>query len=209
MRKLISLLQKLYSPFLPVDKVIKRYFDGYGGYRAMLSSPYFLFSIILSALMYGTWIKAGWWNDPIGILPSLIGFTLGGYAILTAFGDQKFKELISGKYKLEDGTYSSSPFLSVSFAFVHFIMMQILALTFALIAKSQPLSILFRAISHTPLPCEALIQGFLWFVSYTVFIYALMCSIAATLALFRITDWYDEFITAEKEKDLKSNQDGT
>ncbi|MCI2285295.1 hypothetical protein L3081_20310 [Colwellia sp. MSW7] len=120
-----------------------------------------------------------------------------------ALGDDKFRASISGKTK--DG--GESPFIVVNATFVHFIVLQILALIAALIGKSQP-------IYNSPL-C---IQRFLldlapWlyevslvisvassFIGYFLFIYAIFSALAATMAIFRIAGWLEVYHVKQVNK---------
>lgn len=71
-----------------------------------------------------------WAETALNIIPSLMGFTLGGMAILLAFSNENFLKAIQ-----EDGKPRSLFMQGVS-AFFHFILIQTLAITLALIAKS-------------------------------------------------------------------------
>jgi hypothetical protein len=143
--------------------------------------------------MFGTWSEPGWWQDPLSVLPNLIGFTLGGYAILFAIGDDDFKSLIAGAAKEKE----VSPFMGVSSAFVHFLLLQISALTIALLAKSHPIGQMLSprtifligeslwpdAMSHA--------RALFWFFGYLIFIYAILAGLAAVFSVFRMARMYD------------------
>ncbi len=181
------------SQYSGVKKLFNRYWIAYGGIKAIFGSPYMHASFIITLLSSGIWLKDDWVDLPISILPSIIGFSLGGYAIWLALGDDKFRARISGKTNSNE-----SPFIVVNAAFVHFIVLQILALMLALIGKAQP-------IYNSPL----FIQRFLldlapWlfevsqvisyigsFIGYFLFVYAIISALAATLAIFRIAGWLD------------------
>ena len=136
-------------------------------------------------------------------MPNLLGFSLGGYAMWIAIGDDNFRKLISG----EDEDGEPSPYMEVNAAFVHFIILQILSMVLALIAKSYyfPLS-----------PNHYLIENFGDYlviasligygISYFIFIYALLSALAATLALLRVSSWYDMHQTRQKSKGNNSTE---
>ena len=123
------------NQYTGVVKIFRRYWNAYGGWNSVIFSPYLHFSILFTIVAYGTWTTHNWYDLPISTLPNIIGFSLGGYAIWLALGDDKFKASISGR---EVGELES-PFIKVNATFVHFIFLQIVALIFALCAKSQPI----------------------------------------------------------------------
>lgn len=187
-------MYKIAYQYKGVYDVFSRYWSAYGGWEAIIKSPYFHLSIILTAISYGTWTGCNWFELPISVLPSIIGFSLGGYAIWLALGDEKFKAAISGK----TSNGKESPFIIVNATFVHFISLQILALVFALTAKSFPIfniSISWQQafVDFGPWLCELLIAikyiGSM--LGYLLFIYAILSALAATMAIFRIAGWLE------------------
>ena len=173
-----------------IYEILNVYWIAYGRWKALVSSPYLHFAILFASLFcFPVWrfgAKWIWFDAAINVLPSMLGFTLGGYAMLLAVGDDKFRRKIAGKK--EDET--ASPFMEVNAAFVHFILMQAFALMFALIGKSWCLK--------TGIPA---------LIGLSIFIYALSTSIAAAFAIFRMASWYDEKIKIDRENEAndKSN----
>ena len=117
--------------------IFLRYWEAYGGIWALIKSPYFIASIIITIFLYPHWSSPGWWEDSLSIMPNLLGFSLGGYAMWIAIGDDNFRKLISGAD--EDGT--PSPFMEINAAFVHFIILQILSIITSIVAKAYFFSI--------------------------------------------------------------------
>src|SRR5699024_306750 len=103
--------------------------SAYGGIKALLLSPYFHAAVILTAVTAPTWMHPSWWELPIRVMPSVLGFSLGGYAIWLAIGDRRFRELIAGEGRGE----KTSPFMMVNAAFVHFIILQFLSILYAIV----------------------------------------------------------------------------
>lgn len=80
-------------------------------------------------------------------------------------------------------------------AFVHFIFLQIIALLIALIAKA------YSSILPEYLPKVSLVT--MSAIGYFIFIYSIYCTLAAVFAIFRVADWFDNYIT--KLNDSKKN----
>lgn len=178
------------------DNILKRYWRAYGGIRSLLSSPYLYIATLLTIALFPHWSAPDWWDDVLSIMPNLLGFSLGGYAMLIAFGDEKFMKIISGD---DDG--SVSPYMELSATFTHFIILQILSIILALFAKTYSFSL---PPAHFIL--ELLGDSFRYLClagysfAYLIFMYALTSTLAATLALLRVSSWYDFFQTDESKR---------
>lgn len=184
--------------------LFSRYWKAYGGFKALLTSQYFWLSFFITLALFPHWTQPNWWEDVLSIMPNLLGFSLGGYAMWIAIGDDDFRQLISG----EDEDGEPSPYMEMNAAFVHFIILQLLSMILAIFAKAY----------FFPLPEGHILFEFLggwfkylcltgYFISYFVFIYALLSAVAATFALLRVSSWYDmqqtSRLNAEKEKHNK------
>lgn len=177
----------LKKPYKAFSSCFQLYWKAYGGHKALLNSPYLHFSFLFSLLCYPAWGMVhkdwAWFNICVSAIPNLLGFTLGGYAILLAFGDDEFKSALSGNNP--DGSFS--PFMVVNATFIHFILMQIVSLFISLFA----------------LTWDIRTGAFAW-LGFFIFIYALSTSIAAAFAILKLTDWFDKFnnILPEEKKPL-------
>lgn len=172
------------------ENVWKRYWSAYGGYKALFTSYYLIISFVISAFFFPLWTSEGWWNDVFQIVPSLLGFSLGGYAMWIAFGDSSFRQIISG-----GSENKASPFMEVSAAFVHFMIVQMLAIMIALFAKAVNFSLSTDSWIFTFLESYYYykICQFASYLGFSIFVYALLSTIAAVMALFRAAHWYDTF----------------
>lgn len=176
--------------------IFNRYWTAYGGWKALLKSPYFWCSAVISAALYPDWSTPGWWDNVLSIMPNLLGFSLGGYAMWIAIGDDDFRKLISGEDK--DGT--PSPYMEVNAAFVHFIVLQMLSMLAALFAKAYYFKLPPDHFLITALGGSLKYLCFSgYYLSYLIFIYALLSAIAATFALLRVSSWYDANQTQKNE----------
>ncbi|WP_306687258.1 MULTISPECIES: hypothetical protein [unclassified Vibrio] len=171
----------------------KEYWLAYGGWSALLSSRYFWMAICLTFLMYNSWypIESKWYQQVISVIPSVLGFTLGGFAMWVAIGDERFKSLIAGT----DEDDEISPYMEVNATFTHFVLLQLLSLLLAILASSY---------SDVVITNLYMVIGarFYAFFAYFLFIYALLTAIAAVFAILKVAKWYDDFQTSlRKPKD--------
>lgn len=183
-----------FSQYKGVAAIFRDYWHAYGGSQALLKSPYFHCALILLLpLTASTWLAPDWWNDPISVLPNLLGFSLAGFAIFIGFGDNDFRELMATPDRDDNGP---TVYLAVCATFVHFIVVQVLAFLYAFLSKGLFFYCkLLDPIRDSVLPVLNWINGA---VGYGLFIYALVSIVAATMHVFRIAKMYSSFIKAKQ-----------
>lgn len=157
----------------------KDYWSNYGGSSALLRSPFLHLALLISCFSFFLWFNQPWWDKVISIIPSLLGFSLGGYAIWLAIGDEKFKSLLAGSDNGE-----TSPFMELNYAFAHFILMQMFAFIYAVTVSG------LSKIGGYPI-IVVLISGF---IGYSIFIYAITSAFATVIAIVQYSKWYEEYI---------------
>jgi hypothetical protein len=125
-----SIVSEISRPWFNQIQIIRRYWDIFGGTRALVTSPYLQLSIMVGLLSTGFGH-----NTPNmaeisrSIVPSLLGLSISGMAILLAFSS-------SGslmKYLSAKG--DKSFFMRMSSVFIHFIVIQVLCLLFGLLSS--------------------------------------------------------------------------
>ena len=183
--------------FAGTVKIFTRYWTAYGGVRALVRSFYLYLALGLLVLTFKTWISptystisgswTAWWDQSFGVLPNLLGFTLGGFAIFIGFGDESFRTQLN----VSEGD-SSKPniYVKLCSTFVHFILIQVLALMFAIVAKSTWFFVDWNPHIQSALPYANALFGA---VGYGLFLYAITSILAATMHVFRIASMYAAF----------------
>lgn len=108
-----------------IDKIgiFDTYFRLYGGWVALLSSPYMYLALLISIICAPVWLEEEknerlWLSMAVEIIPSLMAFSLGGMAILLAFSSEKLMKVIQ-----EDGR-ADSLYMKATASFFHFILLQ-------------------------------------------------------------------------------------
>jgi len=120
------------------------YWHLYGGWRAVLTSPYFHLALIVTGICAPAWflVKEGqaiWSDAAVNILPNLMGFSIAGMAIFLAFSNRNTIKAVT------EGGEADSFFVSTVANFFHFIILQTIALLLGFIAKhytATPLTVI-------------------------------------------------------------------
>mgnify|MGYP003109992012 FL=1 len=182
---------KIREAYAEPHKNLSDYWRAYGGWSALFFSPYLHLSLVGAVILAPLWHRASWWDTPISITPSLIGFTIGAYAILVAFGDENFRSKLAGKVENEDG--EDSPYMMVSASLLHAILVQMLALFLAIGFKAYKLKTVALVLCWQAWPANfiSLVLLFVNYLSFVLFCYGLLSVIAASFTIFRVASWYD------------------
>ena len=153
------------------------YIENYGGYKKILGSPYFCYSLIISfvIVVFGCYKK--WYESALAILPNIVGISIGAYAILLSLSNEKLLELLAKN----DDKSKENPFMSISSSFCHFIFVQTITIIVAYI---------FRAIGIK--------NALLNILGNFLFIYSIMLILATTFAIFFLSNWIKNIINRNK-----------
>lgn len=170
-------MAKIYSLYKPVFELYRFYWKLNGGFREFIRSPYLHAAALLSAVMFKYWTGGNeWTDDVISVIPSILGFSLGGYAIFLAFADSKFIDI------LVDKEVDESSYLVIHAHFIHFINVQAASIIFAIIGKA-----------YLAFPIKGFISYAFSGVGFMLFIYALLSAVAIAFSLLRIGRLYNKF----------------
>lgn len=166
-----------------------------GGFSGLVRGVDFALALAIWVACIPIWSEPKWWDQAISVLPNLLGFTLGGFAIFLGFGNDDFRDVIAEQDEMR------SPYLSVSAAFLVFVLAQILALFYAIAAM---------ALYQPPPQWLAPLGGMLafmtpvaWGIGYLAFIVSIMYALRAATRIFRISRWYNEFLVRARDEDEK------
>lgn len=168
---LINRLPKGYKDALDSWNI---YWTRYGKWKALIGSPYLLLAVVTSAICYPLWFGLNdcyWFDLTLSIIPNMLGFTLGGYAILLAFSNRAFVREINKPDENNNSLYQKA-----NVTFVHFIVIQVLSLAVAVVARAWP--------SWAPV---------LGVLGFTLLCYALYSAIAAALVILQLARVFGVF----------------
>ncbi|MER9236602.1 hypothetical protein NKI56_32080 [Mesorhizobium sp. M0622] len=173
------------NQFGPFGKWIAGYFRTYGGWTAVAQSPLFQIAFIITALNYTKWFHEDWVELALTLLPTLLGFSLGTYAILFSLLGDKLKEALSAA-RDKNGT---SRLTEVNTTFFHFIFIQVLAIVWAFIFSGSSLVDLVDALKAS-WPSVVSIYRIVYligsFSGYLLMLYSVLLTLGAAMAVYRL-----------------------
>lgn len=163
----------LKKQYIAAYNIFYVYWKIYGGAPALFLSPYFHVSLVIALLSYPLW-KCGqdWPSITFSVIPSILGFSIGAFAIILTFGEEAFKAL---RHKVE----IKSKYLGLVAAFLHFIIMQALAILVAVLGKAWP-------------------STAIGLVGFVLFVYSVSLSVAAAVRVFRLARVYNQMKDEDK-----------
>ncbi len=164
---------------------LNRYWADYGGWRDLFSSPLFHFSALISVASYSAWLQPTWVDLPLSLLPNLLGFSLGAYALIFSLADERLLAALNAP--TTDGT--PTVLRMVNATFLHFILIQTAAIVFALMNKSTLLIDLVEILGATPCWTSVLTRLLTCLagaIGYFLTVYAVVSLIGAALAAYRL-----------------------
>lgn len=103
------------------------------------------------------------------------------------FGDEKFRALLAEPD--EDNLDAPSLYVSLCATFVHFILVQLIALICALLAKAWWFEFPWPDPIKQVIPVLNILGSA---IGYGLFLYAVTSVMAATMHVFRIATWYEQ-----------------
>jgi hypothetical protein len=181
------------GPYRTFLRNLRRYFADYGGWRGLWLSPFLHFGVLVSALSYPTWMSSKWADVVTGIIPNLLGFSLGTYALLFSLMSNRMKQALK-HLKNKAGT----PYLDeINATFFHFILIQTISLSWAILMRSSVVYDLARYLAAPSCFMHIIEWGntAAGFIGFTLLCYSLLLVIASSLAVYRLARIVDPAAT--------------
>ena len=173
---------------------ISRYFTAYGRWRAIFGSPYFLGAVGLATVDYARWISASWVDLTTNLIPSLLGFSLGTYAIIFSLITNRIKRAMKA-IKNNDGV---SYLDVVNSTFFHFILVQVLAFVWAILFEAKAIRVTVNYILERGPISQQVAEGARLsiyygssFLGYVLLLYSFLLVMAAAMAVYRLANITD------------------
>lgn len=151
----------------------------------MLQSPFFGLSVLISALSYSLWLEPKWIEKAESLIPSLLGFSLGTYAIIFSIVGGRIK----GALRQVAAPHGVSYLEAINAVFFHFIFVQVVCLVWTFLYQGTWLVDLVRMIEAA---APAARTGFVYarlvgsFIGCFLLVYSILLMIAAAMAVYRL-----------------------
>jgi hypothetical protein len=173
-----------------VLRIYERYWRAYGGFAALIRSPYLHAALVTTLICFKVWLSPGWWTMATSILPDVTGSAfIIALALFTSVGDVEFKKFLMDPD--EDDEEATTAYIKLCATFVHFIFVQTVALLFAVIVKAM-----YFPWVNAPEFFKAVLpwlNGTAGFIGFSLFVYSMMGVLAVTMNIFRIASIHQAY----------------
>jgi hypothetical protein len=173
------------SQLKPLTKRLKRYFDAYGGWRAIWGSPLFHLSVIVGFSAHAYWVSAKWVDLTFSLIPSLLGFSLGTYAILFSLITNRMRKALRAVKNSRGISYLEE----INATFFHFIFMQTAILFYAFLFGGLKIDGFSSYVAKVAPIYEILVWpvcSILSAVGMILLVYAVSLVVGAALTVYRL-----------------------
>lgn len=164
---------------------IKTYWKDYGGWKDVIQSPILHVSVLFSFAAYFGLIIMDWRALTVGMMPTILGFSLAAYAITFSLMGSKMHVALA---RAKDG--NGKPLvISVNATFFHNVFIQALALSFAVLSNGPLIAIILRKSLSAGKAVDRLVSievAVGSFVGPLLLCYAVLLLFSSGLAMFRL-----------------------
>jgi len=177
------------GPYRTFLRNLRRYFTDYGGWRGLALSPFLHLGVLVAVVSYPIWTTQKWIESVTSIIPSLLGFSLGTYALLFSLMSARMKQALR-HLRNRAGT----PYLDeINATFFHFILIQTICLSWAIVMRSSVMFDVASYFSASQCVMHAIDVGnkAAGFVGYALLSYSVLLVIASSLAVYRLARLVD------------------
>lgn len=174
-----------FKPWVTLFTWLNRYRRAYGGVRGMLASPFFGLALVITALSYSLWIEPKWIEKTESLIPSLLGFSLGTYAIIFSIVGGRIK----GALRRASAPHGVSYLEQINAIFFHFILIQVICLTWSFLYQG---TWLIDFINSTTCSSSNINNKIIYltlvgsFIGCFLLVYSILLMIAAAMAVYRL-----------------------
>jgi len=166
-------------------KYLRRYFSDYGGYKAVVGSPLFLTSLLVGLISYRSLREENWPELAFSIIPNLLGFSLGTYALLFSLISPRIR-LALRSLRNDRGTKYLD---EMNATFLHFIIAQVICILWSFLYRQSLFFDISSAISGifpSRVNLFPILSDFGSYIGIVLIIYSLLLVIGSSLTVYRI-----------------------
>lgn len=169
-------------------KSLRLVYSSYGGTGTLIRSGYLWASAFATIAMFPKVISFDWPVITIGIMPTLIGFTIAAFAIYFSVIDEKMRNALKAP---ADELGGRSPLMVVYSGIVHAVIVQITALIYALVANAGPIDSAREALKNVTCFSE-ISESLIWLgyfcsgLGLLISNYGVILILASALSMFNL-----------------------
>lgn len=172
-------------------RILKGYFACYGGWKAVLFSPLFGISFAITIFNYSNWMTPTWPAQSLSVLPNLLGFSLGCYALLFSLLSERLRRALLFVKNPRDVPYLHE----INATFLHFILIQVASILYSLLFTATIMKDIFDTIEIYTTVLRIVFYSFyfpLSFLGFLLFVYSVTLTVGAAISIYRIANIEDK-----------------
>lgn len=167
------MLDELWGNYRSLGRDLCDYWRYFGTPFAIILSPYMHVAFVFSFFYFFCSGNAKDWTDAaVATIPSILGFSLTGYAVIVSFGGREFVRFLSRPR----GKERNNLFLVITATFLHLVIFQVVSLLIAIFIKKTGFGGLVLS-----------------FFGATTYFYSIMLCVAAVFEVKTLSKWYSAF----------------
>lgn len=174
-----------FKPWSTFFRWLNKYRKAYGGVRGMLKSPFFGMAFLITSVSYSLWIEPRWVEKAESLIPSLLGFSLGTYAIVFSILSGRIK----GALRQVAAPHGVSYLEAINAIFFHFIFIQVTCLIWTILYQGTWLVDLVGIVEFSAPSARAAFEYASLtgsFIGCFLLVYSVLLMIAAAMAVYRL-----------------------
>lgn len=187
MKKTSGTFLKQYATFW---RFLRRYFHDYGGPSAVFGSPLFGASLLVTFASYHTWLQDDWVDSIQSVIPNLLGFSLGTYALLFSLISPNIRKALRNLRNSRDVRYLDE----MNATFFHFLLVQTICFLWSFLYNQSTFYDIAKIISIN-FPSEInlfpLLETSGSFFGVLLLVYSVFLVAGSSLVVFRIARLVD------------------
>ena len=164
---------------------IREIFTLYGGWKSLRSSSYVFWALLVSLALWRDAVTGDWAENAESYLPPILGFSFAALAIMTAIGDDQFRQRMAKVDVINSG---ESDLSTITANFCWFIVVQIAVVLISMVFKSRPIPYIC-GLNRYQYSCNHIVEwgnvGIGLFSNFLI-VYSLMLIIAAISQMMNI-----------------------
>lgn len=197
------------SQKVSAKKAFATYVAEYGGWQALCSSPFFHAAILISVILFPTWGDRWAAATALSVVPAMLGFSIAAFTFSLGIGTDRFKLMMG----LRLGNPERSIVGTISTAFVHFVLVQTVALVVGILCNAHWTSFVLGSLGYQWSDLSKTTRHLLTVIKWVTggmctvtLCYAVLSGLPAILNIYGASNTFEDYATDEMKNEMANKR---